>query len=55
MKLRKFLWSVCKFLLRLIGKLLLLCVWACSELLAVVFTALAKWLRQVITNNRSTP
>ena len=52
---KKILWSVCKFILRVIGKLLLLCVWACSELLAVIFTALAKWLRRVITNNRSTP
>lgn len=46
---KKILWSICKWMLKLIGKLLLFALWASCELLAATFTALAKWLKEKVT------
>lgn len=46
---KKILWSICKWLLKLTGKILLFCAWAISEFLAHLFTALAKYLKEKVT------
>ncbi len=52
MRIRKIIWSITKWLFKFIGKLLLLAVWGACEFLAVVFAALSRWLKGVITNRR---
>jgi len=53
MKFRKIIWSIIKFIFRVIGKLLLLAAWCACEFLAVAFAALARWLKGIITNTRN--
>lgn len=53
MKLRRVFWSIIKFIFRVIGKLLLLFAWCACEFLSVVFAALARWLKGIITNTRN--
>lgn len=49
---RKIIWSITKTLLKIIGKLLLLAAWAACELLSVVFAALSRSLKGVITKKK---
>ena len=47
---KQLLWSIFKWLLKLIGKLLLFAFWMTCELLSAIFTALAKYLKEKITS-----
>lgn len=42
-------WKLCKWVFKLLGKLLLFGAWMICELFAAVFAALAKWLKGIIT------
>lgn len=50
MQFRKILWSIIKWLFRLIRRLLLFALWTACELFAVVFASLAKYLKGKITS-----
>ena len=54
MKFRQIILSVIKTVFLILWKLFLLCLWGCSEFLAVALRALSDWLKNYITkNNRS--
>lgn len=53
MDIKKILLSVLRFVLKLIGKVLLFGLWAGCELLKGIFTALSAWLKGIITNKNA--